>query len=203
MQVILLERVGKLGKMGDVVTVKPGYARNFLIPQNKAKRATKENVAYFEQERERLEAKNQETKKVAEQLKDRVQSLEAVIIRTSSEKGHLYGSVTTRDISAACKESGADILRTQIDLSTPIKTLGVFQVLVSLHPEVETTIFVNVARSKEEAKAQMHDFLNPKKEKSSKEEKASSAESDKELHEESSVNTPEEGVSEEVSAEEV
>lgn len=152
MQIILLERVGKLGAIGDVVAVKPGYARNFLIPRGKAKRATKENLVQFEAQRADIEKQNATRRTDAEKQKTTLDGMEVVLVRASSDKGHLYGSVTARDVAAACANQGID--RTQVSIPTPIKTLGIFPVVVALHPEVEATLSVNVARSEEEAALQ-------------------------------------------------
>jgi ribosomal protein L9 len=154
MQVILLERVAKLGQMGDVVDVKPGYARNFLLPQGKALNATKANIAAFEAQKAHLEAKNLETKKEAEALARRLDGQQFVVIRSASDTGALYGSVTTRDAADAALEAGFDIDRKQVALAAPIKELGLHGVTVTLHPEVEVRIELNVARSKEEAELQ-------------------------------------------------
>jgi large subunit ribosomal protein L9 len=154
MQVILLERVPKLGQMGEVVTVRPGYARNFLIPQGKALRATKAAVADFEKRRSQLEARNLERKQDAQQLAARVDGESVVILRQASETSHLYGSVNNRDIAQAFTEAGISLDKQQIRLEEPLKTLGLHKVAVALHPEVEVTVTVNVARSQEEADMQ-------------------------------------------------
>lgn len=153
-ELVLLQRVEKLGQMGDVVKVKPGYARNFLLPQKKALRANKENLARFEQERVRLEAENLKRREEAERIAERVGGLTVVVIRQAGESGSLYGSVSTRDISEACSEAGLSIARQQVVLEHPIKTLGLSTVRVSLHPEVSISVTVNVARSVEEAERQ-------------------------------------------------
>ncbi|MXQ07141.1 50S ribosomal protein L9 [Alphaproteobacteria bacterium GH1-50] len=154
MQVILLERVAKLGQMGDIVTVKDGYARNFLLPQKKALWASEANIKQFESEKAQLEARNLETKKEAEALADKLGGQQFVVIRQASDGGALYGSVTTRDAADAATEAGFSIDRGQVALIAPIKELGVHKVAVVLHPEVETTIELNVARSVEEAELQ-------------------------------------------------
>ena len=154
MEVVLLERVAKLGQMGDVVSVKQGYARNFLLPQGKALRATKVNLARFEAERAQLEARNLETKKEAEALAARLGGQQFVVIRSASDSGALYGSVTTRDIADVATEAGFSVARSQIHLDQPVKELGLRDVEVKLHPEVEITITINVARSNEEAELQ-------------------------------------------------
>ncbi len=154
MNVILLERVEKLGHMGDVVRVRPGYARNFLIPQGKALRATKSAQEAFEERRAQLEAQNQERRAEAEAIKARIEGQSAVLIRQASEMKQLYGSVSARDIAEAFSQEGVALDRRQIRLDHPIKTLGVYDVRVALHPEVDTVLRVNVARSPEEADVQ-------------------------------------------------
>jgi large subunit ribosomal protein L9 len=154
MEVILLERVAKLGQMGEVVNVKPGYARNFLLPAGKALRANKANLARFEAEKAQLEARNLETKKEAEALGEKLDGQTFVIIRSASDSGALYGSVTTRDAADAATEDGFTVARSQITLDKPIKELGLHDMEVVLHPEVSVTITVNVARSAEEAEIQ-------------------------------------------------
>ena len=154
MQVILLERVAKLGQMGDVVDVKPGYARNFLLPQGKALTASDTNVAQFEAQKAQLEARNLETKKEAEDLAGRLDGQQFVVIRSASDAGALYGSVTPRDIADTTAEGGFTIDRKQVALIAPIKDLGLHNVAVRLHPEVELEITLNVARSQEEAELQ-------------------------------------------------
>ncbi|WP_428541009.1 50S ribosomal protein L9 [Rhodopila sp.] len=153
-ELILLQRVDKLGQMGDVVKVKPGYARNFLLPQKKALRASKDNRSRFEQQRAQLEAQNIKRREEAERLAERVGGLSVVIIRQAGESGSLYGSVSARDIAEAATEAGLTINRTQVVLEHPIKTLGLSPVRVSLHPEVSIPVTVNVARSPEEAERQ-------------------------------------------------
>ncbi|MEM6667616.1 MAG: 50S ribosomal protein L9 [Pseudomonadota bacterium] len=154
MEVVLLERVEKLGQMGDVVRVKDGYARNFLLPQQKALRATKGNLARFETERAQLEARNLELKKEAAAVAEKLDGEAFVIIRSASEAGNLYGSVTGRDIAEASTEGGFSVDRRQIVLERPVKELGLHDVRVVLHPEVAATIKINVARSQEEAEIQ-------------------------------------------------
>ena len=154
MQVILLERVAKLGQMGDVVEVKPGFARNYLLLQGKALTASKENIARFESEKATLEARNLETKKEAEAVADKLGGEQFVVIRQASDGGNLYGSVTTRDAADVCKEAGFEVDRKQVIIRTPIKELGLHEVELHLHPEVITTIELNVARSPEEAEIQ-------------------------------------------------
>ncbi|OAN78107.1 50S ribosomal protein L9 [Sulfitobacter sp. EhC04] len=154
MQVILLERVAKLGQMGEVVDVKPGFARNYLLPQGKALSASKANVEAFEARKSQLEAENLETKKEADQMADKLNGQQFVVIRSASDAGALYGSVTTRDAADAATDGGFTIDRKQVVLSAPIKELGLHDVLIVLHPEVEATIQLNVARSPEEAELQ-------------------------------------------------
>ncbi|MBQ8481490.1 MAG: 50S ribosomal protein L9 [Alphaproteobacteria bacterium] len=154
MEVILLEHVEKLGKMGDKVSVKNGYARNYLLPQKKALRATEANMAYFEAQKAAWELHNQELLGKAAELAGSLNGFSAVLIRQAAETGQLYGSVTIRDIASAIKEAGYDVARRYIYLEKPIKDLGIYQVKLNLHPEVSQTILVNVARSSEEAKKQ-------------------------------------------------
>lgn len=154
MQVILLERVAKLGQMGDVVKVRDGYARNFLLPQNKALRATEANKAAFEVQKAQLEARNLETRKEAEGLAAKLDGTRYVVIRSASDGGALYGSVTTRDIADAVTAEGFSVDRGQVVLNAPIKALGLHVVSVVLHPEVSVTVTINVARSPEEAELQ-------------------------------------------------
>ncbi|WP_212526004.1 50S ribosomal protein L9 [Actibacterium sp. MT2.3-13A] len=154
MQVILLERVAKLGQMGDVVAVKDGYARNFLLPQGKALRANAANIASFETQKAQLEARNLETKKEAEALAAKLDGQQFVVIRSASDAGALYGSVTPRDAADAATADGFSLDKKQVVLARPIKELGLHDVHVSLHPEVEVTIQLNVARSTEEAELQ-------------------------------------------------
>ena len=153
-EVILLQRVEKLGQMGDRVKVKPGYARNFLLPQKKALRATKDNTARFENERVVLEAQNLKRREEAERVAERVHGLTVTLIRQAGDSGSLYGSVSNRDIAEGATAGGLQINRTQVELDHPIKTLGVRQVRVVLHPEVVIQVAVNVARSPEEAEKQ-------------------------------------------------
>ena len=151
---ILMQRVDKLGQMGDRVTVKPGYARNFLLPQGRAVRANKDNLAKFEANRATLEATNIKRRGEAERLAERVENMAVVIIRQAGESGGLYGSVSGRDIADACKEGGLTVTRQQVLLDEPIKTLGLKTIRVELHPEVIIGVIVNVARSVEEAARQ-------------------------------------------------
>ena len=154
MQVILLERVAKLGQMGDIVNVKDGYARNFLLPQKKALWASEANVKAFESEKSQLEARNLESKKEAQALAEKLNGEQFVVIRQASDGGALYGSVTTRDAADAATAGGFSIERRQVALNAPIKELGIHKVTISLHPEVDAVIELNVARSTEEAELQ-------------------------------------------------
>jgi large subunit ribosomal protein L9 len=154
MEVILLERVAKLGQMGQIVRVKDGYARNYLLPASKALRATEANKARFETERAQLEARNLETKNEAAAIGEKLNGQSFIILRQAGETGHLYGSVTPRDIAAAVTDGGFSIGRNQVTLKAPVKSLGLHEVPVRLHPEVEASITVNVARSAEEAERQ-------------------------------------------------
>ena len=153
-ELILLQRVEKLGQMGDVVKVKPGYARNFLLPQKKALRANKNTLAQFEGQRVQLEAQNIKRREEAERLSERMAGLQVVIIRQAGESGSLYGSVSSRDIADGCAVAGLTVSRSQVVLDQPIKSLGLVGVRLVLHPEVTLPITVNVARSVEEAEKQ-------------------------------------------------
>lgn len=154
MEIILLERIEKLGTIGDVVTVKDGYARNFLLPQKKALRSNNANRAVFEANRERLEKENAERRIEAEQSGTTLDGVEVVLIRASSNSGQLYGSVNVRDIAAALEEKGHKVDKRQVILGAPIKSIGMTDVTVALHPEVRVTVKVNVARSDDEAALQ-------------------------------------------------
>jgi large subunit ribosomal protein L9 len=153
-ELILLQRVEKLGQMGELVKVKPGFARNFLLPQKKALRASKENLARFEEQRVQLEAQNLKRREEAERVAERVSGLSIVIIRQAGESASLYGSVSARDIAEATTAAGLTVTRSQVMLEHPIKTLGLARVRVELHPEVSMRVIVNVARSQEEAERQ-------------------------------------------------
>lgn len=155
MQVVLLQRVENLGQMGDVVSVKDGYARNFLIPRKKALRATKENLAYFEAQRKVLEAANLNSKKDAEAAASKMANASVIVLRQAADSGKLYGSVSPRDIAEALDAKGYKVTRDQVVLNQPIKDLGIFDATVVLHPEVSVTVSVNVARSEDEAEAQI------------------------------------------------
>lgn len=154
MQVILLERVNRLGQMGEIVTVKDGFARNFLLPQKKALRATESNRAAFEVDRAQLEADNLARKTEAEAIAAQMTDVKVVMIRAAGESGQLYGSVSSRDISDAVCDAGVTVSRSQIVLDRAIKTLGLHEVVIKLHPEVSETVVVNIARSQDEAEVQ-------------------------------------------------
>src|SRR5271165_5657631 len=153
-ELILLERVEKLGQMGQLVKVKPGFARNYLLPQKKAMRATKENLAYFETQRAQLEANNLQRRTEATEIGGKIEGLTVVIIRQAGESGQLYGSVSARDVGDAVTEAGFTVEKRQVVLDRPIKNLGLHPVRVVLHPEVSVTVTANVAQSAEEAEMQ-------------------------------------------------
>ena len=155
MQVILLERVEKLGQMGDEVKVKDGFARNFLLPKKKALRATKANREYFAGQKQQLEARNLEQKKEAEKVGTKLDGKTFTLIRQAGDRGQLYGSVSPRDISDAISEGGVSVNRTQVPLDQAIKTIGLFKIGVRLHPEVRVSVTINVARSEDEAERQL------------------------------------------------
>ncbi len=154
MQVILLQRVENLGQMGDVVAVRPGYARNFLLPRQKALRATKENIAFFDGQKKELEAQNLKRREEAQKVSGKVEGLKVALIRQASEAGQLYGSVTARDIADAVSAKGFKIDRNQVTMDRAYKLLGLYPVKVYLHPEVVVEVTINIARSAEEAKLQ-------------------------------------------------
>ena len=154
MEVILLERIEKLGQMGDLVTVKNGYARNYMLPQSKALRATAANRERFETQRVQLEANNLEARTEAATIAERMEGLSVMMVRQAGDTGQLYGSVNARDIAAGVTEAGFTVGRRQVRLDTVIKTLGLHEARVALHPEVSVTVTVNAARSEEEAKLQ-------------------------------------------------
>ncbi len=160
MEIILLEHVEKLGKMGDKVNVKNGYARNYLLPAKKALRATEANVAFYEKKKAELEAHNKALLEDANKKSESLKGFSAVLIRQAAETGQLYGSVTIRDIAAAIKEAGFDVERRCVFLEKPIKDLGIYQVKLNLHPEVSQTILVNVARTDDEARKQAKAYEN-------------------------------------------
>lgn len=155
MEVILLERVESLGAMGETVRVKPGYARNYLLPQKKALRATNENKAFYEAQRAELEKANAAKRAEAEKLAAKLKDFKAVVVRNAAEGGHLYGSVTTRDIAeAVTAQAKLEVHRTMVMLNAGLKTIGLFPVTLMLHPEVKVDVIVNIARTEEEAKIQ-------------------------------------------------
>ena len=154
MDIILLQRIGNLGQIGDIVTVKDGYARNFLLPQKKALRANEANKKVFEANREKLEAENAEKRTEAQKQGEKVEGTEIVLIRAASNAGQLYGSVNVRDVAAGLVAKGHDIDKKQVIMGAPIKTIGMFDVTIALHAEVEVTIKANVARSEDEAELQ-------------------------------------------------
>ena len=160
MEVILLEHVEKLGKMGEKVSVKNGFARNYLLPQGKALRATEANLAVYEKQKAELEARNKQLFDEASKLAEALKGYSTVLIRQAAETGQLYGSVTIRDIAAAVKEAGYAVERRQVFLDKAIKDLGVYQVKLNLHPEVSQTILVNVARTEDDAKKQAKAYEN-------------------------------------------
>jgi len=174
-ELILLERVDKLGQMGQLVKVKPGYARNYLLPQKKAMRATKENLAYFETQRTQLEANNLERRSEASQVGTKLEGLTVVVIRQAGESGQLYGSVAARDIAEAVTAAGFTVERRQIVLNRPIKTLGLHPVRVMLHPEVGVTVTANVAQSADGARMQAAG-INPREQRDEDEADAARAE---------------------------
>jgi len=155
MEVILLERIEKLGQIGEVVKVKPGYARNYLLPQKKALRATEANRARFEQQRHQIEANNLKRRQEAQAVSGKVDGMNVVLVRQAGESGQLFGSVSPRDIAEAVSAKGVTIDRRQVILDKPIKALGLFPVRVALHPEVIVTVTANVAKSEEEAEIQL------------------------------------------------
>ena len=154
MEVILLERISRLGQMGDTVRVKDGFARNFLLPQGKALRANEANKQKFESQRAQLEARNLERKSEAQTVAEKLDGKSFIIVRSAGETGQLYGSVSTRDISELVTAEGFSVSRNQVELNHPIKTIGITNVAIALHPEVEVTISLNIARSADEAERQ-------------------------------------------------
>jgi large subunit ribosomal protein L9 len=177
MQVILLERIGRLGQMGDVVNVKDGFARNFLLPQGKALRATEANRKRFERERAQLEARDLELKSEAQGVSGKLDGKSFIVIRQAGDTGQLYGSVSTRDIATAITEGGFSVERRQVLLDRPIKTLGVHDVRVALHAEVVPHVSINVARSADEAERQARGEAVTAKALSEAEEEAEAAKS--------------------------
>jgi large subunit ribosomal protein L9 len=166
MQVILLERVEKLGQMGDVVKVKDGFARNFLLPKKKALRATKANAAFFDTQRAQLETRNLERKAEAEKIAKKLEGQHFTLLRQAGDRGQLYGSVSPRDIAEIVTNGGFTVDRTQIPLDKAIKTIGLFPIAIVLHPEIRVTVTVNVARTEDEAERQARgeDVLSEKTE---------------------------------------
>jgi large subunit ribosomal protein L9 len=156
MEIILLERISRLGQMGDTVRVKDGYARNFLLPQGKALRANETNKKKFESQRAQLEARNLERKSEAEAVAEKLDGKSFIVVRSAGETGQLYGSVSTRDIAELVTAEGFSVNRNQIELNHPIKTIGITNVAIALHPEVEVTVSLNIARSTDEAERQAH-----------------------------------------------
>ena len=154
MEVILLERIEKLGQMGDVVKVRPGFARNYLLPQKQALRATDDNRKEFEGKRAQLEVENLENKREAETIASKMEGLKVIVVRQASDNNQLYGSVTVRNIAQAVTEAGFTVDSKQVQMGRPIKTIGLFDVTIRLHPEVSINVIANVARSEEEAIAQ-------------------------------------------------
>ena len=203
MKIVLLERVQKLGQMGDVVEVKSGYARNFLLPSHKALRATEDNIKYFEGQKSVLEAKNLESIKEAESLKTKIDGSSFTLIRSASDAGALYGSVSTKDIKDAVSANGIIITKNQISLEKPIKEIGIYKIIVLLHPEITSEIRINVARSEEEAKIQEEGKGNDFKDTKSSENEQDQAEIKKMFDDESMAskinNDDEDSANEEVS----
>jgi large subunit ribosomal protein L9 len=175
MEVILLERIARLGQMGDVVRVKDGFARNFLLPQGKALRATDDNRKRFESQRSQLEARNLERRQEAEAVAAKVNGASVVIIRQAGETGQLYGSVTTRDIADGLTEAGFTVARNQVGLNHPIKSIGLHKLALALHPEVSADVTVNVARSPDEAERQARGEDLTRREEATEEEEAVAA----------------------------
>lgn len=163
MQIILIERMPNLGNIGDQVKVKDGYARNFLIPQKKALRATKSNIAYFEAKRAEIEARNADARAAAEKASKGLEGLSVVLIRQASDDGRLYGSVSARDVAAALQEKKHEVERKHVELNTVIKETGIHTAKIVLHPEVVVEVKVNVARSESEAEAAAKEAAAPKK----------------------------------------
>ena len=154
-KLILLQRVQKLGSIGDIVKVKPGFARNYLLPKKIALRADKENIKYFEDKRAQIEAHNAETRAEAQKIADKVKRFSVTLVRQASEKGHLYGSVTSRDIAAKIKTDGVAILPSQVNLPALIKELGTHDLTIDLHPEVSVPLRLSIAKTEEEARHQL------------------------------------------------
>lgn len=157
MEIILLERIERLGQMGDIVTVKAGYARNYLLPQNKALRATKANLAEFETQRGQLETVNLQRRQEAESVSTKMDGVMVMLIRQAGESGQLYGSVSARDLAEALTEAGYTVEKRQVQIERPIKNLGIHEIRLVLHPEVTVTVKANIAQSDEEAERQVED----------------------------------------------
>jgi large subunit ribosomal protein L9 len=196
MKLVLLERVEKLGKIGDIVTVKPGFGRNFLLPRNKALRATPANLEQFEKMKAQIEKENAEKVKAAQKNAKLVENISVVIIRQAGDDGRLYGSVTTRDIAKAISEkSEVEVKHNDIVVDTKFKTIGIYTVKITLHPEVVVQAHVNISRSEEEAKAAMAEFLKPaskKEEEKKSSEEAPTAEKQKTANENAEIPAEEE-----------
>jgi large subunit ribosomal protein L9 len=156
-KIILLQRVAKLGQIGDIVNVKPGFARNYLFPKKIALRASRENMKYFNDRRIQIEAANAETRAEAQKIAEKIKNISLSIVRQASDKGQLYGSVTSRDIANAIKDAGFTVVAGQISLNTPIKLLGVYDIPVDLHPDVSVNIKLSVAKSEEEAQLKIEE----------------------------------------------
>tara|TARA_A100000171_G_C2135969_1_gene150263 strand:+ start:2977 stop:3558 length:582 start_codon:yes stop_codon:yes gene_type:complete len=172
MRVILKQRVEKLGQMGDIVEVKPGYARNFLFPNGHADRATEQKIAEFEAQRAQLEAQNLELVKEARAVADKMEGLKIILVRSAGESGHLYGSVRSADLAEAITEAGFTVSRHQVRIEKPIKELGIYKIRVALHPEVDVEVTLNIGLTKEEALAMTEESLNAAKEKLLEDKKA-------------------------------
>lgn len=157
LKVILLQKVPNFGITGDVVDVKPGFARNYLLPQKMALRASAANLKFFEEQKSVIEAKNAESRKEAEKIAEKMNNFSINLIRQASERGHLYGSVTSRDIAKAIENAGFSISAGQVNLNSPIKEVGVYTVMISLHPEVQVPVSLSVAKSEEEAALQQQE----------------------------------------------
>jgi large subunit ribosomal protein L9 len=157
-KVVLLQRVAKLGCIGDVVKVKPGFARNYLLPKKIALRATKDNLKYFEDRKVQIEAANAETRAEAARTAEKMKDLSISLARQAGDKGHLYGSVTARDVAAAVKEAGFTVTAGQINMHAPIKLLGIYDITVDLHPEISVTVKLCIAKSEEEARQQISEI---------------------------------------------
>lgn len=168
MEVILLQRIEKLGQIGDIVNVKDGYARNFLIPREKCLRATEANKKIFEAKKADLELQNLNLKKEAESVFSKVDGYKLVLVKNAGESGFLYGSVKSQDIANSLTENGYSVNKSQVVIANPIKSLGVYELSIVLHPEVHAKILVNIARSKEEAEIQLKNYMNEKSGKKSK-----------------------------------